>query len=381
MRIMHLITRFIRGGAQENTLWSLRGQIREHDVCLVTGLSIGAEGNLIDDAQKCGVEIFTVPTLIRAVSPIKDFLAYRELKRIIREWRPDVVHTHSSKAGILGRIAASTENTPRIIHTIHGLPFHPYQSRLVNYAYSAAEKFAAKYCHKIVSVSKAMTAQALSAKIADAEKFVTIYSGMDVDNFLMRDHDQAKIIRQRYGFTDEHIVIGKIARLFELKGHHYLLAAFAQLVNDFPQVRLLFVGDGANAKEIKKAAAIFGDKIIFTGLLHPDEIPPIISAMDLVAHCSLREGLARVIPQAILSGKPIMAFDVDGAREIIEPLNPDWLIAPQNIAQLTQTLRNVITDLSTAKKLTLERGIKFCQHHFAWQTMNAELMKVYNTPW
>ena len=380
MRIMHVITRFIRGGAQENTLLTLRGQSadRADAVCLVTGPTAGPEGTLIPDAEKLGVPIFEVKPLVRAVSPVNDFAAYRALRRLIREWRPDIVHTHSSKAGILGRLAARAENVPGIIHTIHGLPFHPYQNRFLNAAYIAAEKFAAARCDRIAAVAEAMTEQAVAAGVAPREKFITVYSGMETERFLP-DSAAREHARKRYGFRPGDVVIGKIARLFPLKGHEYLLDALAALTGEFPQVRLLIVGGGILRDSLENRARALGiaDKIVWAGLLHPEEVPEAIQAMDAVAHCSLREGLARVIPQALLAGKPVAAFDVDGAREILARVCQEWLVKPQDAADLRRALRRILGDLPVASARAAAVGTPYCQENFSWQTMCRRLREIY----
>ncbi|GHS97977.1 glycosyl transferase family 1 [Planctomycetales bacterium] len=377
MRIMHIITRFIRGGAQENTLLSLRGQAATNEVYLVTGDAAGAEGSLLPDAEKLAVNIIVVPELIRPIAPLTDWRAYRRLRQIIRDRRPEVVHTHSSKAGILGRLAARREQTPFVAHTIHGLAFHPYQSKWKNFAYIAAEKIAARYCDKIITVADAMTAQAVAAGVAPAEKFVTVYSGMEVERFA-GDERRYRAAREKYGFAAGDRVIAKVARLFELKGHDYLLAAFADLARQVPAARLLIIGGGEWRERLENMARELGcaDKIVWTGLLHPDEVPSALAAADLVAHCSLREGLARVIPQALLMGKPTVAFDVDGAKEILSRVEARWLVAPQNVAHLTQTLAAVIADLPAAKAAAA-RGAAFCREQFAWQTMCRRLAEIY----
>ena len=178
MRIMHISTRLILGGSQENTVLSCEGQAeRGHAVSLVFGPIYGPEGSHLERAQAHGgIECIETPHLVRQLSPIKDWRCYCDLRRLIRTWKPDVVHTHSSKAGILGRFAAWKENVPRVVHTIHGLPFHPYQSFWRNAVYILAERMAAKRCHVIVCVAKAMQDQALKAGVGKEEQYRVVYS-------------------------------------------------------------------------------------------------------------------------------------------------------------------------------------------------------------
>ena len=185
MKIVHVITRLIIGGAQENTLLTVEGLHHRHgdDVTLISGPAIGPEGDLFARAKSQGLKVMVMPELVRDLDPLTDFRAYRRLREVFRELKPEVVHMHSSKAGIIGRAAAWDEKIPAVVHTIHGLPFGPSESRLRNILYTQLERWAAKRCHAIVSVCDAMTDQALAAGVGRREQFQTVYSGMDVDAF------------------------------------------------------------------------------------------------------------------------------------------------------------------------------------------------------
>ncbi len=186
IKILHIITRLILGGAQENTLLTVEGlgKRKGYELTLATGPSLGPEGSLVGEAERKGIKLIRVPGMRREINPWRDFLTFVELYRLIKRGNYDIVHTHSSKAGILGRLAARLAGTKVIVHTIHGLPFHEYQSRGVNYFYILWERFAALFTDKIITVAEAMTSKALEAKLAPEEKFITIYSGMELDKFL-----------------------------------------------------------------------------------------------------------------------------------------------------------------------------------------------------
>src|SRR5688500_5526398 len=244
MRIAHIITRMIVGGAQENTLFNCEDLIRLYgdDVLLVTGPAVGPEGDLLQQGR--GVEVPTryVDSLRRAIHPWHDRRAYGELKKLLREFQPDVVHTHSAKAGILGRLAAWSLGVPAIVHTVHGAPFGPYDPWPRRTFYRWCERYAARRCHTLISVADAMTDLMVDAGVAPRDKFTTIYSGMDVEPFL-RANEHRDRVRRELGYEPQHVVIGKIARLFELKGHEDVIAAARELDRE-PNLRFLFVGDG-----------------------------------------------------------------------------------------------------------------------------------------
>jgi glycosyltransferase involved in cell wall biosynthesis len=343
MRIAHLITRMVVGGAQENTLFNCEDLIRLYgdDVLLVTGPALGPEGDLLRQGrggpdERRGVPAQIVPSLRRAIDPWRDAQSYSALQRVIREFRPDVVHTHSAKAGFLGRLAAWKLRVPAIVHTVHGAPFHPYQNVASRTLFRWCERYAASRCHALISVADAMTELLVDAGVAPREKFTTIYSGMDVEPFL-RAGDRREPMRQQFGFAPEHVVVGKIARLFHLKGHADVIRAAAEVVRTQPNVRFLFVGEGILRDQLQAQidAAGLHDHFRFTGLVPPDEIPHYVGAMDLLVHASLREGLARALPQALIAGKPVVSYDVDGAREVVLNGQTGFLVSVgwKNLAQ------------------------------------------------
>ncbi len=357
MRVAHVITRMIVGGAQENTLFNCLDLEREHgdQVLLITGPSVGPEGDLLSQGRAGELRVSVVDTLCREINPAKDLLAYWKIKRLIKEFQPDVVHTHSAKAGVLGRSAASNLSVPAIIHTVHGAPFHQYQGSVTRSIFRLVERWAAKRCHRIISVADAMTSLMVNSHVADESKFVTIYSGMDVKPFLSA-RDERLAIRSRYGIEDHHLVIGKIARLFRLKGHDDVIAAARNVIRHQPNARFLFVGDGVLRQTLQKRICDLGldDFFIFTGLVDPSEVPNLIGAMDLLVHASYREGLARALPQALISGIPVVSYDIDGAREVVLNHKTGVLVQPGNI----EALANGILELSSNQKIRQQYGLQ-----------------------
>src|SRR4051812_21704186 len=244
MRIVHIITRLIVGGAQENTLLSCEGQHdRGHEVTLITGPPLGPEGSLMERAQQYGYRVEVIDAMRRSILPGKDWRTYRHLIRRLREIKPDVVHTHSSKAGIIGRWAAHRAGAPRIVHTIHGLAFTASTRAWVNGIYKRLERKTAPITDKIVCVADAMRDQSLARRIGKPEQYVTVYSGMETEPFL-RPPVPREQVREQLGLKPDDIAVGTIARLFYLKGHDDLLDIAPRLCAEFPQLKFLWVGDG-----------------------------------------------------------------------------------------------------------------------------------------
>ena len=377
MRISHIITRLIIGGAQENTLLNCEDLIRRYsdDVLLIVGPTTGPEGSLMDRAAAMPHRI--LPNLVRQIDPRRDFLAYREIKRTLREFKPDVVHTHSAKAGILGRAAAWSLGVPAIVHSVHGAPFYPYQNFLVREFYKHCERRAARRCHAFISVADAMTDLMADAKIAPRKMFTTVYSGMEVEPFLVSETRRAAV-RREFGFTENDFVVGKIARLFHLKGHEFVIAAAQKIVATVPNIRFFFVGDGILTEKFRADIVRLGleKHFVFAGLVPPARIPAMISAMDTVVHTSLREGLARVLPQALLSGKPVISYDIDGAREVVRNGETGFLLPPKSIDELADAVIELAGN-SDLRNAMGRKGRELFAEQFDYRYMTDRIREIY----
>jgi glycosyltransferase involved in cell wall biosynthesis len=401
MRILHISTRLILGGSQENTVLTCEGQVRDgHDVHLAFGPIYGPEGSLLERAERFrtpdGRRIVThvVPHLLREINPVADLRCYFELKKLIAQVRPDVVHTHSSKAGILGRAAAwNATRRPLVVHTAHGSPFHKYQSKLLHRLYVASERLAAKRCNIIVSVADAMTRQYLAERIGKPEQYVTVRSGMEVDSFLTAAAGESREqVRARLGLSDQDFVIGTVSRLAELKGHDDLLSALADDLKKNPNWKLLWVGNGWWRERLLARARGMGltvveldtdagaraeqGQVIVTGLVPPERIPGLMRAMDVLAHPSYREGLPRTVPQALLCGVCPVAYDVDGTGEVCRDGQTGRLVAPGDVAGLRSAIEWCAAHPAERGALAL-RGREECRDAYAAQTMVAALERLY----
>ena len=377
---IHVITRLILGGAQENTLLTVEGLNRrpEYDTTLVTGPALGPEGSLLERARRHGVKLIVVPCMRREIHPLRDAAALRALLDIFREKRPRIVHTHSTKAGILGRLAARIARVPVIVHTIHGPPFHPNQNAAARLFYRGLETLAARWTRRIISVADAMTHQFVAAGVAPPRKFVTIYSGMETAPFLADTGGRARV-RAELGLDPGDQVIGKIARLFHLKGHDDVLQAFAGVARRLPQARLLFVGDGLLHRALAERASALGvgDRVVFAGLAPPDRIPDMIKAMDVLVHASLREGLPRVLPQALLSGRPVISYDLDGAPEVVRNGETGFLVPARDIARLGEAMYAALARPDAARAMA-QKGRTLCADRFCHETMVRRILEVYD---
>ncbi|HEX4125696.1 MAG TPA: glycosyltransferase family 4 protein [Tepidisphaeraceae bacterium] len=378
MRIVHVITRLIVGGAQENTLLSCEGQhALGHEVTLITGPPIGPEGSLLPRARETGYRVEVLDAMRRSILPGKDIAVYRGLIRRLRELQPDVVHTHSSKAGIIGRRAAHRAGVPVVVHTIHGLAFTASTSKLVNRVYRQAEKWTAPISTRLVCVADAMRDQSLAAGIGRPEQYVTVYSGMKTEPFLHPPVPR-ETIRAQLGLRESDVAVGTIARLFHLKGHEDLLALAPDLCARYPQLKWLWIGDGLLRPAFEKQIAQMGlsDRFILTGLVPPERIPELTNAMDMLVHPSRREGLARALPQAALAGKPVITYDIDGAREGLLDAVSGFLLPAFDRSKLGQSLARLLDDGALRARMG-EAGRAFALRRFDDRVMVSALEAVY----
>lgn len=337
LSVLHVITRLVVGGAQENTLATATGlRDRGHRVVLVTGPSGGPEGSLLPRAHELGVEPLIVPDLVREVSPARDLRALRHLRRIILDDEFDLVHTHTSKAGALGRIAARIAGAATIVHTPHGHVFDGYFGRATTRAFIAVERMLAKTTDAMVAISETCREDHLRLGIGLPERFVTIPSGIPAPARADRVSSRCAL-----GVDDE-MVVGCVGRLAPVKGQDVLLDAFARIAPRHPAVRLALVGDGPARATLEAQADALGlnGSVRFLGLR--SDAPELLAGFDVYVQPSLNEGMGRALAMAMRAGLPVVATRVPGPRELIGEAGT--LVAPGNVDALAHALDALLAD-------------------------------------
>lgn len=378
MKIVHIITRLIVGGAQENTVSSCEGQHDlGHDVTLITGPALGPEGSMIERAKAYGYRVIVLDEMVRSIKPWTDYRVYRKLIKTLREINPDIVHTHSSKAGIIGRWAAHRAGCRAIVHTIHGLAFTASTSAVVNGVYRQLEKITAPITHKIVCVATAMADQSVAGGVGKREQYVTVFSGMDTRPFIHPPVSREDV-RRSLGIAPDDVIVGTIARLFYLKGHDDLLALAPELCRKHPKLRFLWIGDGLLRSEFEKqiTAMNLQNRFILTGLVPPTKIPELVGAMDILVHPSRREGLARALPQGQLAKAPVVTYDIDGNREGLIDGETGFCLPPFDRTLLAEKL-SLLAENTELRRTMGERGRAFALGRFDTKVMIDGLEAVY----
>lgn len=361
----------ILGGAQENTLLTLQGLKRDTswEVHLAYGPEIGSEGSLVEACRDLGVVLYPLKYLRRNLHPWYDCFAYQELLKYFATEKFDLVHTHSSKAGVLGRMAARKARVPHIVHTIHGLAFDEFQPFWKNWLYVNAERIAAKHRDVTIAVCQTMADRAVKDGIKSKLPIRTIYSGFPLNDFL---EVKPCLPKQRF-------VIGMIARMFELKGHEDLMKLAPTLMREWDDIDFLIVGDGPLRRDWERWLSVnseWKNRFEFVGRIQPQQIPSQIERMDMLLHLSWREGLARTIPQALAAGRPVCVYDVGGASEIVKDGKTGWIVPVGNLGKVMEATRIIKTNQDLARK-TAKRGREYVRQLFAIERMQQEILRLY----
>ena len=353
VRVLHLITLFSLGGATENTLLSAEGLQRlGYDVEIITGPPIASEGDMFGEAKSRGVRVKVIPMMKRSIHPLLDARSFFRILRMIHEGRYHIVHTHSSKAGLIGRIAAKLCGVPVVVHTIHGLPFHDFMSAVPRRLFILAERLGTALSGRVISVTDSIIRKCIAAGIGSPEKFVTVRSGFEMEAYLHPAADPGEL-RRSLGIGPEELVVGNIGRFNALKGQTYLLDIIPRVMQQVPNVRFLLVGSGEMEEELKARVRELrvADRVVFTGRVEQERIPSFIAMMDVLVHTSLREGLARVLPQALAAGKPAVSFDLDGAHEVIHDGVTGRLVTACDLDRLEHALIDLLRNPGQARAM------------------------------
>lgn len=345
-KIAHVITESgPYGGAQRNTFLTVKGLIEDgYDAELICGPG----GPLIQEARAAGVAVYVMADLVRPVHPVKDCRALLQLYRLFRSRRYHIVHTHSVKAGLLGRLAAWCARVPVIIHTLHGVPFRingDFKSRF----YIIYERLLGLITRCFVCVGEVLRQEISAWKIAPERKLTTIYSGIDFTSYVPRR--TALETKQKLGAQTAWPIVGCVGRLSEQKAQHYLVEAVASLTDKYPQIKLLLVGAGGLRSLLEKQIQDLGLSSNVSLLGERDDIADLLNVCDVYAMSSLWEGVGRALTEAMHMGLPVVATSVDGVTELISDEKTGLLVPPENAQALAAAIDRLAADRELAKRL------------------------------
>jgi Glycosyltransferase len=359
-KIIHIITRLDKGGSAETTLQTVSLLDQEmYELFLIHGLSL--ESNMSDMeresverdlslAEAKSIKIFALPLLVRRLSFKNDLLTFISIYRLIKRIRPHIVHTHTSKAGLLGRLAAFLAGVPVIIHTPHGHVFHSYYGPFMTRIFVIAERILSSMTDKIAALTNRERDEHLEQGIASIEKYTIIHSGVMLQQIMNMNID-VKTGKKKFGISENSNVIGVVGRLVPIKGHKYLVSAAKRIIKEFDNTVFVFVGDGYLETRLEKQAEALGVRknIIFAGWRN--DVIEVLDLFDILVLPSLNEGMGKVLIEGMALGKPIVASRVGGIIDLVKNGDNGILVSPRDSDALGEAILTLIRNKKLAQRL------------------------------
>jgi len=351
-KIIHVITRLDRGGSAENTMLTCLGLADKYDLMLVHGLSLEShmtdgERKSVEDAikraQRKGVKVLAIPSMVRSINPFQDLRAFFALWKLMIRERPDMVHTHTSKAGILGRVAARLAGVPIIVHTAHGHVFYGHFGPFASRFFLLVERAMARITDQMVALTEGEKNDYTRLSVFNPEKIVTIHSGVKTEQFLNAKVD-IEVKWRSLGLSPKGLVVGTVGWLLPIKGPMHLLKAMEDVRQAHPETSLVYVGKGDLETELRAEVRKTGvsDRVMFLGWRN--DIPEIMQLLDVFVLPSLNEGMGRVLVEAMAAGKPIVASRAGGIPDLVRHGRNGFLVEAGNVDDLSAAIKKLLSN-------------------------------------
>jgi glycosyltransferase involved in cell wall biosynthesis len=333
------------GGSQRNTLLTLKGLVRDG---YKTELICGPGGRLIPEAQAIGVPVHVIDDLVRQIDPRKDARAFLQLYRLFRSRKYSIVHTHVTKAGFLGRLAARCAGIPGIVHTFHSVPFE-MNGQLGAKVYIALERLVGLFTHDLACVGDVLRQQIAAWQIAPEKKLVTIHSGIDFACYVPQFTPIE--MKRRLGVEGAWPIVGSIGRLCEQKAQNYLVESIVLLREQYPNAHLLLVGEGDLRPLLEQRIGDLHLSPHVSLLGERDDIADLLNIFDVYAMSSLWEGVGRALTEAMYWGLPVVTTPVNGVTELIQQEETGLLVPPRDPQALATAITRLASDRELAQRL------------------------------
>ncbi len=385
IKVVHIITRFDKGGSAENTLLTVLGtDKKKYEVILVKGSSHESEMSRIEyasviaslkKAKAEGIRIINIRSFFRRLNPIYDLLTFLSLFLFLLKEKPGIVHTHTSKAGFLGRLAAKLAAVPLIIHTPHGHVFSGYFGQFKTKMFIILERLATRMTDRIVALTNSEKEDYIKLRIADEDKVVVIHSGVDLAKFQDLAESEIAKIKSELGLAENSLVVGTAGRLVPVKGPEFLVEAARDVVSKHPETVFIFAGDGQLRQDLERRASKLGltANIIFTGWRQ--DVARMIATFDIFVLPSLNEGMGRVLVEAMALGKPIVASDRGGIKDLVVQGKNGFLVPARNPRLLAKHIQILIEDKE--KRTGMAREGKKMAPRFSSDLMMTKIASLY----
>lgn len=385
IKVLHIITRFDKGGSAQNTFLTLLGLKKQNfNPCLIAGLSLESEMKNeemkskeidIKRLESEDIDFIQCPALVRKINIIKDFKAFFDIWKLIKKNKPLIVHTHSSKAGLLGRLAAKFAGIPIIVHTPHGHVFFGYFGPLKTKIFIILEKLASRITDKIVALTNREKEDHLRLRIANDDKFIIIHSGIDLKKFKELSFNEKQNLKRDLGIPENILIIGTAGRLEPVKGPEFLIEAAKYIILKYPNTHFLFSGDGHLKQNLEERASELGIEKNIIFLNWRDDVAKIISIYDVFVLPSLNEGMGRVLVEAMALGKPIVASNIGGIPDLVSHGKNGFLVPPKDPRELANCIQILIED--EEKKAKMGKAGKEIVENFTKEKMVEKIAELY----
>jgi glycosyltransferase involved in cell wall biosynthesis len=383
-KILHIITRLDMGGSAQNTLQTCKKLSGKYETILVHGLSYESrmtdlERRIIEagveEVKAQGVKVIPLPSMVRSIRPVKDFRALFFLAWLIFKEKPDIVHTHSSKAGILGRLAAKIAGVPYIVHTPHGHVFYGHFGILASKIFLWVERIFSKFTDRMVALTDGERNDYIKLSVCPPQRVFKIHSGVDLEQFMQPNGNRVEKKRS-LGLDQNGTVIGFVGWLLPIKGPAYLLKAMAHIWPEHPAASLVMVGKGELDVDLRAQALKMNanGKVKFLGWR--EDVHEIIPIFDLLVLPSLNEGMGRVLVEAMAAGKPVVASEVGGIPDLVKHGETGYLVRPADERALANGIKKLLNDPERAQQMG-QRGKEYCRQ-FSLEAMIAKLDDLYS---
>lgn len=389
IKVLRIINRFNIGGPTYNAAYLTKYLSPRFETLLVGGQKYEEEESSEFILEQLGINPIIIPEMQRSINYQNDKIAYQKIKKIIEEYKPDIVHTHASKAGTLGRIAAKKMNVPIVVHTFHGHVFHSYFGKSKTLVYKNIERYLAKKTDRIIAISDIQKNELSSEhKICKPEKIEVVHLGFDLDRFQKDVDEKRKSFREEYQLVDDEIAVGIIGRLVPIKNHEMFLNVVVKVLNKTTKkLRFFIIGDGEEKENLKKLC----DKLSldFTEWNHSKTKATITftswiknidwanAGLDIIALTSLNEGTPVSLIEAQASNKPIVTTNVGGVKNITIENKTAYITEVNDVEKFSEHLLRLVEEEDVRKSMSVH-GWEFVQNNFSYNRLVKDVEALYN---
>ncbi len=388
-RVLRIINRLNLGGPTYNAAYLSKYLPPEFETMLVSGMKDEAEKSSEFIVQNLGLHPVYLPEMYRELNPLRDYKSYFTLRRIIREFKPDIVHTHAAKAGAVGRLAAYHSGVPVILHTFHGHVFHSYFGPTKTRVFLEIERYLAKRTTKIITLSQIQKQELVEQfKIAPADKFEIVPLGFDLTKFQQDKEAKRKKFREEYNLQDDEIAIGIVGRLVPIKNHELFLRAIKTVSEQMPgRIRAFIIGDGEERTKVENVATSLGLKfnnhnfreknsLTFTSWIQDIDVSN--AGMDIIALTSHNEGTPVSLIEAQASGVPIVSTRIGGIADIVMEEETALLSDPGNLTAFSDNLLRLAADKNLRAQMSVA-GKSYVMQQFSYQRLCSDMSRIYHS--